>query len=77
MSDIFVSIASLQRRAPEVPNRSVLLGRRTSNNDPDSLLHHAIHVFFSGAGNIVRIGRYRPTAGTAHFGLLQYIGWNA
>jgi len=77
MSDIFISIVSLQRCVPEVSNRSVSLGQRTGNNDPDSLLHHAIHVLLSGTSNIVRIGRYRLAAGAAHLGLLQYISWNA
>jgi len=77
MSDIFVSITSLQRRTPEVSNRSISLGQRTSNNDSGSLLHHAIHVLLFGASNIVRIWRYRLATSAAHLRLLQYISWNA
>jgi len=77
MSDTFISIVSLQRCVPEVSNRSVSLGQHTDNNDPNSLLHHAIHVLLSGTSNIVRIGRYRLAVSTAHLRLLQYISWNA
>jgi len=71
------SSVSLQCRAREASDRGVPLGQRASDNDPGSLLHPAVHVLLSGAGDTVRVWRYRLAAGATHFGLVQHIGRNA
>lgn len=67
----------LQRGPREASDRIVPLGQRAGDNDPDSLLHHAVHVLFPGAGDIVRVRRHRLAAGATHLGFLQHTNGNA